>query len=96
MTTWKGSGASKPVSRVGPPNRLWHAVKHKNFDIFKCEHPPFHGAWHVRTSVGFVAKAAVGPKRTSIISMSNVRGRFRRNSLSLRDGDGVADLTRSR
>ena len=39
MATWKGG--PKPPPRVVAPNKLWHAFKHKNLDVFKCELVPF-------------------------------------------------------
>jgi len=35
MATWKGG--PKPPPRVVAPNKLWHAFKHKNLDVFKCK-----------------------------------------------------------
>ncbi|CAB1097571.1 unnamed protein product [Ectocarpus sp. CCAP 1310/34] len=35
MATWKGG--PKPPPRVVAPNKLWHAFKHKNLDVFKFD-----------------------------------------------------------
>ncbi|CAM9356855.1 unnamed protein product [Pylaiella littoralis] len=35
MATWKGG--PKPPPRVVAPNKLWHAFKHKNLDVFKID-----------------------------------------------------------
>lgn len=42
MATWKGG--PKPPPRVVAPNKLWHAFKHKNLDVFKCEWVAFYSS----------------------------------------------------